>query len=408
MSVNDGPEILFVNTPTVNVDGLSGDDVITVRAPAPNGLPWNVTANLTGGPPSAVSGHGGDTLVVETPASVPAPQTATYTPATSDTGSLVIQPVNATINILSTAIPGQGNPIVGGNGGIETLIYDGEGGNDLLVVQGDGAGAGTNDRFVHTPGAAIDAGAVAVNSLLAIAYQNLGATGTVTLDGQAGTNTLVARGYNSNDAFTVAATTGTVDLVSYLGNHVDLIRANLQTLTLDGLDGDDTFTLNAPLPYATVNVWGGNPAAGSDAVTYNGTVGTDTLALTLAAAGDVLLDTTVALAPVTTNLINVEDLTVASAGGVDTLSVTEFGTATDLQNVIFNAGGDATDTFAVTGTRGSRRDRGHARIGHAGDRPGQRRQSAADGDQPGRGRHQHLHGVRRRGHGHRDRAWHGG
>ena len=52
----------------------------------------------------------------------------------------------------------------------------------------------------------------------------------------------------------------------------------------------------------------------------------------------------------TITLVNVEDLTVNSLGGNDTLSATEFGGATDLQNVVFNSGGDASDTFSLTGT----------------------------------------------------------
>jgi Ca2+-binding RTX toxin-like protein len=180
---------------------------------------------------------------------------------------------------------------------------------------------------------------------LAIQYLNLGFAGTVTIDGTGAADLLVARGTNSNDAFTVAATTGNVDLVSVYGDHVDLIRSAVEALALDGLDGDDTFTINAPQPYATIDIWGGNPAAGSDAAVLNGTAGADTIALTQAAAGDVVTG----LGAVVT-LVNVEHLTVNGLGDDDTLSMTEFGGPTALQNVTFNSGGDAGDTFRVTGT----------------------------------------------------------
>ena len=48
-------------------------------------------------------------------------------------------------------------------GGVENVIYDGGDGDDTLTILGDGAGA-TDDRFVHTPGAAADAGHVGVST----------------------------------------------------------------------------------------------------------------------------------------------------------------------------------------------------------------------------------------------------
>src|SRR5262249_56029081 len=45
VSVNNGPELLFINAPTLAIDGLAGDDDIVIRTPAPNNPPSN--ANLT-------------------------------------------------------------------------------------------------------------------------------------------------------------------------------------------------------------------------------------------------------------------------------------------------------------------------------------------------------------------------
>src|SRR5213075_1513039 len=56
VSVNGGPDILYINTPLLYVDGLAGDDDIVLRTPAPNGAVWNVNVFVAGGTPSAVTG----------------------------------------------------------------------------------------------------------------------------------------------------------------------------------------------------------------------------------------------------------------------------------------------------------------------------------------------------------------
>ena len=53
VSINAGPEFLFINTPAFSINDLGGDDVITVRTPAPNGAVLNVQLTLNGGPPTA-------------------------------------------------------------------------------------------------------------------------------------------------------------------------------------------------------------------------------------------------------------------------------------------------------------------------------------------------------------------
>ena len=67
-----GPEILFVDTPTVTVNALAGSDEITVRTPAPNNAEWDVDVTINGGTPSADA----DQLIVETPGQ----DTIVYTP----------------------------------------------------------------------------------------------------------------------------------------------------------------------------------------------------------------------------------------------------------------------------------------------------------------------------------------
>jgi len=53
VSVNIGPEILFVDQPTLTVNALAGSDEVVLRAPAPNNAVWNVQVTIDGGPPSA-------------------------------------------------------------------------------------------------------------------------------------------------------------------------------------------------------------------------------------------------------------------------------------------------------------------------------------------------------------------
>jgi len=310
ISVNASPAMAVSNSGGLTIDGLHGDDEIDID------VFFLALPSLTviGNNPSAE----GDTLTVE--GVLGGPDNAVWTPAGVDGGTLVVGA--QTITVLT----------------MERLVYEGMDEDEHLTVRGAG-------RFVHTPGVNRDAGTVQLDNWLAIQYLNLGFAGTVTIDGTGAADLLVARGTNSNDAFTVAATTGNVDLVSVYGDHVDLIRSAVEALALDGLDGDDTFTINAPQPYATIDIWGGNPAAGSDAAVLNGTAGADTIALTQAAAGDVVTG----LGAVVT-LVNVEHLTVNGLGDDDTLSMTEFGGPTALQNVTFNSGGDAGDTFRVTGT----------------------------------------------------------
>ena len=129
----------------------------------------------------------------------------------------------------------------------EHLIYDGENDNEALTIIGSSA----EDIFVHTPGNAIDAGSIGLTSsvfgtLLGLSYEDLGAAGNLTVSGGVGgiSDRLVALGTSHNDAFRVQAVTGRVELVNVVGDHVDLVPSAIEALTLDGLDGDDSFLVD--------------------------------------------------------------------------------------------------------------------------------------------------------------------
>ncbi len=106
VSVNAGPDILFLDEPDLYIDALNGDDDIVIRAPAPNDADWDVNVRVAGGPPSIGETNDGDRLVLETPGT----DSIVFTPTGPDTGNLVLD--------------------IDGN-----LVYD-EGGTDSIITFG--------------------------------------------------------------------------------------------------------------------------------------------------------------------------------------------------------------------------------------------------------------------------------
>ncbi len=326
VSVNAGAEILFIDTPVLTINAQAGNDQITLRTPAPNNAAWNVDVTIDGGTPSTDA----DRLVIETPGQ----DAAIYTPgATADSGTLVIDEAtnDSTITL----------------NGIEELRYDGESGNDTLTI----VGTSGVDSIVYSPGDAADEGSFRVNNLLAIRFEQLGSTGAIVVDGGGNNDTLVAAGTNGNDAFTVGnnGTRNTLDITTGTLNRLDVQQINVEGLRLDGLDGDDTFTVdNNVAAYSLgVRIDGGNPSA-SDSVTLNGTSAgvSDTIGLALAASGDVVTGAVGG----TVTLTGVERLTIDAGADNDAVSVTNFGVASALTDVTVNSGGNANDTFTLTGS----------------------------------------------------------
>ncbi|HPM84167.1 MAG TPA: hypothetical protein PLF81_25865, partial [Candidatus Anammoximicrobium sp.] len=306
-SVNDNAEILWVDTPLLFIDGANGDDDITLRTPAPNNADWDVDVFVAGGLPSTP--EVGDRLRVETPYRS---DTVTYQPTAPDAGVMKLAnaagaATDVTIYIGQWAIDHDGDGVddyVSSPGGVEQLLYDGvsaEGSfdhnnetgdtaqdtptvyTDHLTVLGDGfvPGGVSADWFVHTPGSALDAGSVALvdltnnQTMLGISYNNLGLAATVTIDGQAGDDMLVAQGTDLSDAFIVDRTAAAIGRIR-LNNQVPLLTAAVEKYTLNGLNGDDRFWVNLPLAggVSLVNVNGSGPA-GSDAVYIEGETGAD-------------------------------------------------------------------------------------------------------------------------------------
>ncbi|MCI0360198.1 MAG: hypothetical protein L0211_17105 [Planctomycetaceae bacterium] len=86
VSVNAGPDILFLDEPDLFIDALNGDDDIVVRTPAPNDADWDVNVRVAGGPPSIGETNEADRLVLETPGV----DLVEFRPTGPDTGRLVI------------------------------------------------------------------------------------------------------------------------------------------------------------------------------------------------------------------------------------------------------------------------------------------------------------------------------
>ncbi len=176
-TVNAGVEILWLDVASVAVQAGSGDDQMVLLAPAPNAAVWNVAVSVDGGAPSG----GSDLVVVGTPGST---DTVLYQPTGSSAGVLTL------VNLASVV----------GITGVERVVYDGEAGGDSLTV----LGTGSDDVILHRPGVQADAGQVDVNSLLPLAYEDLGAGGVVSIDAAAGADLLVAEGTAWADRFVVA------------------------------------------------------------------------------------------------------------------------------------------------------------------------------------------------------------
>jgi hypothetical protein len=284
VSINTGPEMLFINVASLAVNALSGSDQVTLQTPAPNGAIWDVDVTVDGGPPASDT----DRLIVQTPAA--GAETALYTPTGANAGTLDLTSLSSLVTIVDT----------------EALNYIGQTDNDALTI----AGTGGADVFVHTPGTTDQAGTVQVNSLLALSYASLGAGGSVTASGGAGTDTLVANGTTANDTFTVGAA-GQVNLNA----RVVLNVVSVETLTLEGFEGNDTFTLVPAISasvYTTMNFNGGTQSSATgDRVNLIATAGNDDLAIS---------GQTVSLGGKTVQSSGVEDIRLDALAGNDLIT----------------------------------------------------------------------------------------
>jgi subtilisin-like proprotein convertase family protein len=349
VSVNASPNFLFINTPALMVNALSGNDVVDLVTPALNFADWNVNVTIDGGPPSAPPG---DHLTLETPGT----NAVNYTPLSPNSGMVVIKGLvnDTTVNIID----------------VEQFTYNGMAGNDVLTMMGNSSA----NAFALTPGANPDSGTLSMDTFLPVDFVNLGAAGKVIVDGgSGGVDSLTYYGTVVNDLFTVDSNASPAGGKVTLNTRVPVITtASVQTLTLEGLAGDDTFTLVptiAASPYKTLNLHGGGQAsaagdqanltAGASAdVTVSGQVvsqsgvtvaGTGLENINLNGAGNRLIYN--GIAGVTEN-INVIGSPTANQGQVSVPGVTLV-TFTNVPAFVVNGNPADSDTLAFTGTNNS-------------------------------------------------------
>jgi hypothetical protein len=312
VAVNDltGTDVQVINinlgiadlaTDAVIVRGTAAADDLTATVSSGvmtvDGLDYDV--NVSSANPEdhlTVNGNAGNDSISVNVVS-PGAETVVYTPTASDGGTFDLDPLN--LDLLSS-------PLI--ISGAEVLTYDGGGDGDSLTV----AGTDGDDTIVHNPGANNQAGSFQVDSLLALNYQNLGSSGSLTADGAGGTDTLVVNGTAVNDDFMILVG-GEVDL----NTRLVLNTANVENLTLEGLAGDDTFTLVPAISasvYGTINLNGGSqssPLPGGDRVNLIGTGGADNITI----SGQV-----VSLGVVTVNSSGIENITLDALGGDDSIT----------------------------------------------------------------------------------------
>ena len=242
--VNAQAPITFAGFSTLNLNGCFGNDSYAVTPAGATGLAGVTTVNINGTTGAndqvTVNGSTGADAIGFNPAATPGSGNVTITGA-------------ATVNLVNIA----------------GLAINGQGGGDALTVTTQ---AGF-DQVTLTPGNAVDSGTVAITSVLnpvsdiPLSYSNLAAGGSLTFkDGSGGAvDTLVYSGTAANDAFTVDSATGTV----HLNSQIPVLTPGILVLTLNGLAGDNTYTVGAVTPYTAINI-NGSGLADPDVVTLNG------------------------------------------------------------------------------------------------------------------------------------------
>ena len=326
VSVDGSPAFAFDDIANLSVDGLAGDDDIDIDV---NDLALTSFV-VVGGLPST----NGDIVTVSGLSGL-VNDNATWTPTgnTADEGQMTL--AGQTISIES----------------VERLIYDGENENELLTV----VGAGTGDRYTHTPGAARDAGAVTIDNgiatLLGIEYVNLGLAGEVQINGTGDNDTLVARGTDGSDVIVIddqpGSTQTNITLSSGLGQHVVLqaIFDSIANFEIRSLEGDDDVNVDGPIRFP-LSVFGGGPGAGSDTLnlTADDADDNDVVISPLATASDDQWITGLGIAPITSS--GVELITLTGIGADDTLDV-QLGTGDDTARVSRGNGADVVTSSSL-------------------------------------------------------------
>jgi hypothetical protein len=230
VSVDNFAPVEFANKTNLAINSLAGVDTVSLNNPyTPTGL---TAITVTGGDPTSF-----DTLIVN--------------------GVAATVGINTANRTITGAAGGGTVPITYSNFG--SLVAS-AGPSNTLAVSGSAG-------YVYTPATANDAGSLQTGAI-PITFSGLGSGKALALTGAGGSASLVVNGTTANDTFVVAnsAVGGQVNL----NLRATILTTAIPTLTLEGVAGNDTFTLVpaiAASPYATLNLHAGPAAstAGSQA-----------------------------------------------------------------------------------------------------------------------------------------------
>lgn len=210
VSLNNGPSVLFLDTPSFVVDALAGDDDIVLRTLDPNVAVWNVELTIDGGTPAATTGVGqqGDVFELETQGI----QTVTYSPSEIEVAEL-----SSVIHI----------------GEVEQIVYRGQG-DDTLTING----TDRDDNFFVNPA---NGGSGRHRSNLSPTFDFTGAKAVTANGGTNGIDKVTVEGSDTDDVVIASAATRTVSIQSPTGVALEpvVLGTGIDVVNIQARAGDD-------------------------------------------------------------------------------------------------------------------------------------------------------------------------
>lgn len=237
--VNNGARVEYTGYPTLVLDGRGGSDGIAISY-----------ANL------------GNITRLEAAGGTAADDDVTITDTLGATRRFDVRPLDSD----HASIDATGDvPTVAVTGGRGVTINGRDGDDEIRVL----TPAGAQDVLVQ-PGPTTDAGTVRVGSLIPVTFTAIGVDGLLGVNdpGFPAEDHVVLAGTDNADTFGLTGVDAEVRRTGFVKLRAD----GASRLTLRGLAGNDTFTANGPLPWATTTLEGGGPDVG-DAVVLDGPVG---------------------------------------------------------------------------------------------------------------------------------------
>lgn len=254
VTVDNFELIDFSNKTNLIINAQAGDDVVNLNNP---NVPTNLTDITVNGddPPASdkviigADGHSGNDVRV------------------------VVNAIGAA-EISGAGLTATGAALTVHVATIEDLVIDGSPNPPIALTVADEAG-GVFTHFTHTPAAAYDAGTVnvrqggATGTLLDVHYENLGGTGSVTIDGVDGDDTLIALATDLSEDIGISfSATDAADI--QMNTHLRLFTTNVDDYEIYALAGDDNIVINGPIDIDaldTFEIFGDGPGIGTDRLT---------------------------------------------------------------------------------------------------------------------------------------------